>query len=99
MPVFPVDTDAKFPPFELRVLSPVETLINVLAPDEDPYHITASQTTNAVVAALFAYLIQTEEQGTQSIEMIDTVLSQILPNMDRPITSIAQFLSGKKDDC
>ncbi len=94
VPVFPVDPNPKFPPFELQVLSPIQSLINALSPseDEDPYN--ASPINNVIVAAVFAYLIQTEDRGIESTEMIDNLLSQILHAMDRRIMSIPQFLCG-----
>ena len=78
------------------MLSPVETLINVLAPEENPYNATASKATSAVVAALFAYVIQNEQQGlTEDHDMVDQVLSEILMNMEKPIVSLAEFLCGR----
>ncbi len=93
---FPAAEDPKFPPFQLRVLSPVETLMDTLVPEEDPYKATKSQTTNAIVAAIFAFLIQNEQQGlSEDNQMIDQVLSQILGNMDKPVISLPEFLCGE----
>ena len=95
VPRFPASEDPNFPPYQLRVLSPVESLINAIVPEEDPYHANLSEATNAVVASLIAFLIQNEQQGIlDDSQMMDEVMSQILLNMDNPIVSLSQFLCG-----
>lgn len=96
IPRFPANPHPKFPQFKLRVLSAVETLINVLAPEEDPYHATAAQATTAVIAPLLAYLIQNEQQGVEEDPyIVDQVLSQIFPCLEEPIVSISEYLCGR----